>query len=136
MNEKYENIVEFCHMILFGSTYSADEGAQHYYALIFDMNLVFERFVVKFLRTSLPEYVFNCQNEINLASNPSGLDEFRRNIKKIIPDIIVKRNNESLAIIDTKYKPDFSKGYISSTDIFQMMAYCVANESDTAILLY
>ncbi len=136
LNEKYENIVEFCHMILFGSTYSADEGAQHYYALVFDMNLVFERFVVKLLRTSLPEYVFNCQNEINLASDPLGLNEFRRNIKKIIPDIIVKRDKESLAIIDTKYKPDFSKGYISSADTFQMMAYCVANESDTAILLY
>ncbi len=136
LNEKYESIVEFCHMILFGSTYSADEGAQHYYALVFDMNLVFERFVVKLLRTSLPEYVFNCQNEINLASDPLGLNEFRRNIKKIIPDIIVKRDKESLAIIDTKYKPDFSKGYISSADTFQMMAYCVANESDTAILLY
>ncbi len=136
LNEKYESIVEFCHMILFGSTYSANEGTQHYYALVFDMNLVFERFVVKLLRASLPEYVFNCQNKINLASDHTGLDKFQRNKKEIIPDIIVKKDTESLAIIDTKYKPDFSKGYISSTDIFQMMAYCVANETDTAILLY
>jgi 5-methylcytosine-specific restriction endonuclease McrBC regulatory subunit McrC len=123
-------------MILFGSIYSADEGNHHYYALIFDMNLVFEKYIARLLRKSLPEYSFNCQAELYLANEHQPIFKYTRTKKRMIPDIIVSENGKSLAIIDTKYKPDLSKGYISNADTYQMLAYSVANESDRAVLLY
>ena len=136
LNEKFENIIEFCCMILFGSTYTAEEGQNNYYALIFDMNLIFEKFVAKLLRDSLPDFTFNCQDPIYLASEYHQIPRYDRTKKRMIPDIIVQKNGKSIAIIDTKYKPDLSRGFISNADIYQMIAYCVANESDQAILLY
>jgi 5-methylcytosine-specific restriction enzyme subunit McrC len=136
LNEKFENIIEFCSMILFGSTFTAEEGQNHYYALIFDMNLIFEKFVAKLLRNSLPEFTFKCQYPLHLASEHQPIFNYDRTKKRIIPDIIVQKNGKPIAIIDTKYKPDLSRGFISSADMYQMLAYCVANESDQAILLY
>jgi len=136
LNEKYENIIEFCSMILFGSTYSANEGPHHYYALIFDMNLVFEKYIARLLRNSLSEYTFDCQSDLYLVSEHEPVFKYTRTKKRMIPDIIVRENGKSLAIIDTKYKPDLSKGYISNSDTYQMLAYSVANESDRAVLLY
>jgi len=136
LNEKYESIIEFCSMILFGSIYSANEGPHHYYALIFDMNLVFEKYVARLLRNSLHEYTFECQADLYLASEHEPVFSYTRTKKRIIPDIIVREKGKSLAIIDTKYKPDLSKGYISNTDTYQMLAYSVANESDRAVLFY
>jgi 5-methylcytosine-specific restriction enzyme subunit McrC len=136
LNEDFKGIVEFCFMILFGSTYSVEEGPHSYYALIFDMNLVFEKYVTKLLRHSLQEFTFHYQDDFYLASDHHPVFQYIRNKKRLIPDIIVRENGASIAIIDTKYKPDLSKGYISNADTYQMMAYCVANESDKALLLY
>jgi 5-methylcytosine-specific restriction enzyme subunit McrC len=136
LNEKYEGIVEFCCMILFGSTYSASEGPHHYYALIFDMNLVFERYVTKLLRNAIQEFNFDYQNDLYLASEYRPIFQYIRSKKRMIPDIIVRDEEKSIAIIDTKYKPDLSSGFISNSDTYQMLAYSIANESDKAILLY
>lgn len=136
LNEKFKEIVEFCYLILFGSTYSIEQGQYQYYALVFDMNLVFEKYVTKLLRNSLDEFAFDYQNNIYLASDHETSFHYVRNKKRLIPDIIVRKGNKSLGIIDTKYKLDLSNGYISHSDTYQMMAYCVANESDKAILLY
>jgi 5-methylcytosine-specific restriction enzyme subunit McrC len=136
LNEKFENIIEFCCMILFGSTYTTEEGKNQYYALIFDMNLVFEKFVAKLLQNSLVEFTFTCQDSLYLASEHEPVFNYDRTKKRMIPDIIVQKASKSIAIIDTKYKPDLSRGFISNADTNQMMAYCVGNESDKAILLY
>ena len=136
LNEDFKGIVEFCWMILFGSTYSVEQGPQSYYALIFDMNLVFEKYVTKLLRHSLQEYTFHYQEDLHLASDHHPEFTYARNKKRLIPDIIVKERGVSIGIIDTKYKLDLSRGSISNADTYQMMAYCVANESDIALLLY
>jgi 5-methylcytosine-specific restriction endonuclease McrBC regulatory subunit McrC len=71
-----------------------------------------------------------------LVSEHQPIFNYDRTKKRITPDIIVQKNGKPIAIIDTKYKPDLSRGFISSADMYQMLAYCVANESDQAILLY
>lgn len=136
LNEKFEKTIEFCSMILFGSTYTSEVGEKRYYALIFDMNLIFEKFVAKLLRNSLPEFSFITQAPLYLVSDHEPLLKCNRTKKRMIPDIIVKKNGNPVAIMDTKYKPDLSKGFISNADTYQMLAYSVANESDRAILLY
>jgi 5-methylcytosine-specific restriction enzyme subunit McrC len=136
LNENLKGVVEFSFMILFGSTYSAEEGPQQFYALIFDMNLVFEKYVTKLLRNTFQEYTFYYQHDLHLASEYHSSNEYSRNKKRVTPDIIVTEKGNPLAIIDTKYKPDFSNGFIKNADIYQIMAYSVANESDNALLLF
>jgi 5-methylcytosine-specific restriction endonuclease McrBC regulatory subunit McrC len=100
------------------------------------MNLVFEKFVAKLLRNSLQEFTFDYQNDLHLTGDYLPINEYCRNKKRMIPDIIVRYCEKSIAIIDTKYKLDLSKGSISNADVYQMVAYCIGNESDKAILLY
>jgi 5-methylcytosine-specific restriction enzyme subunit McrC len=136
LNEIYKQIIEFCFLILFGSVYSPYEGTQEYYALIFDMNLVFERYMTRLLRSSLQEYSFDYQESKNLASRYEPKFEEERTKKPVIPDIVVRDEKKTVAVIDTKYKLDLTRGYISNSDTYQMIAYCVASECDKALLLY
>jgi 5-methylcytosine-specific restriction enzyme subunit McrC len=136
LNAMYKNLIEFCFLILFGSIYSSNEGDREYYALIFDMNLVFERYVTKLLRNSLTEYSFDYQERGFLASTYEPEFENERTKKPVYPDIVVRGGRKLVAVIDTKYKLDLNRGYISNSDTYQMMAYCVADECDKALLLY
>jgi len=136
LNECYKGIIEFCSMILFGSIYTMGGGQRHYYALIFDMNLTFEKYITRLLRNSLIDFDFDYQEKIHLASELPAISNYTRNKKQLIPDIIVRRNGEASAIIDTKYKLNLSNGYIKNADLYQMMAYCIAKESDKGLLLY
>jgi len=136
LNEIYKDLIEFCFLILFGSVYSPDEGTQKYYALIFDMNLVFERYITRLLRSSLQQYIFDYQESKNLASKYEPEIEAERTKKPVHPDIMVRDNKSTIAVIDTKYKFDLVRGYISNFDTYQMIAYCVASECDKALLLY
>ncbi|MBN1167172.1 MAG: hypothetical protein JXA44_08605 [Methanospirillaceae archaeon] len=136
LSENLKGLVEFSLLILFGSTYSAQDGSFQYYALIFDMNLVFEKYVLTLLRRSLQEYTFDYQHDLHLASDYHPDIEYKRKKKRVIPDLVVRENGKPIAVIDTKYKPDLANGFISNADFYQMMAYSVANESDVALLLY
>ena len=142
MNENYREIIQFCKLILFGETISSDSGAENFYALIFDMNLVFERYIAKLLRNSFPEkYQFHYQEPLRLASDQKGKTDLKRNKKELRPDILVKIDNQEKfqnhAIIDTKYKLALARDKsVAISDLYQMMAYCVASETDKAILIY
>ena len=56
------------------------------------------------------------------------------------PDIIIRRGDEILAIIDTKWKaiaePFEGKGGVSQADVYQMMAYSRLYRSQDLMLLY
>ena len=142
LNENYREIIQFCKLILFGETISSDSGAENFYALIFDMNLVFERYIAKLLRNSFPEkYQFHYQEPLRLASDQKGKTDLKRNKKELRPDILVKIDNQEKfqnhAIIDTKYKLALARDKsVAISDLYQMMAYCVASETDKAILIY
>ena len=142
LNENYREIIQFCRLILFGETVSSDSGMEDFYALIFDMNLVFERYFTRLLRNSFPEkFQFHYQEQLSLASNLDGVRKSKRNRRELFPDILVKeehgKNTENLAIIDTKYKLSLARDKnIANSDLYQMMAYCVASDTDKAILIY
>ena len=142
LNENYREIIQFCKLILFGETISSDSGIENFYALIFDMNLVFERYVTKLLRNSFPEkYQFHYQEQLLLASDQNGKADSKRNKRDLYPDILVKIDikgkTQNHAIIDTKYKLALARDRsVAISDLYQMMAYCVAGETDKAILIY
>ena len=142
LNENYRGILEFCSLILFGNTYSPEIGEKKFYAILFDMNFVYERYVTKLLRNTFPEtYQFHYQELIRLASDAKETALTERRKRELYPDIIVKTVDQSISknvgIIDTKYKLSLARDRgISNADIYQMIAYCISSDTDLAILLY
>lgn len=142
LNENYKGIIQFCKLILLGETLCSELGMENFYALIFDMNLVFERYITRLLRNTFPEeYQFHYQEQLFLASDVNAKNEGRRNRRELYPDILVKdnkeRNQQNIAVIDTKYKLSLARDRsISNSDIYQMIAYCIASDSNKAILIY
>lgn len=142
LNENYKEIIHFCKLILFGETISSDFGEENFYALIFDMNLVFERYCTRLLRNSFPyKYQFHYQEKLFLASDLKGKPKSKRNKRELYPDILVKLDNQqktnNLAIIDTKYKLSLARdNSVAISDLYQMLAYCIASDTDKALLIY
>ncbi len=142
LNENYSAILEFCSLILFGNMYSPEAGERKFYAILFDMNLVYERYITKLLRNTFPDtYQFHYQELLRLASDTKETAQIERKKRELYPDIIVKLVDQSVTknvgIIDTKYKLSLARDRgISNADIYQMIAYCIASDTDLAILLY
>ena len=97
--------------------------------LIWDMNKLFEEFVYELIKKEIPEVKPNPQKGKRLLRNGT---ETRRDTKV---DILLE--NPSL-IIDTKYKKFTKFDDISSSDIYQVMTYCLLHgeKYKKAILLY
>lgn len=97
--------------------------------LIWDMNKLFEEFIYEFIKKEIPKTKPNAQRGKRLLTNGT---KTRRDTKV---DILLE--NPSL-IIDTKYKKFTKFDDISSSDIYQVMTYCLlhGDKYKKAILLY
>lgn len=142
LNENYTGIIQFCKLILLGEAICSELGIENFYALIYDMNLVFERYITRLLRNTFPDdYQFHYQEQLFLASDIKVKNENRRNCRELYPDILVKdnkkKNQQNIAIIDTKYKLSLARDRsVANSDIYQMIAYCIASDSNRAVLIY
>ncbi len=97
--------------------------------LIWDMNKLFEEFVYELIKKEIPEVKPNPQKGKRLLTNGA---EKRRDTKA---DILLEKPS---LIIDTKYKKFTKFDDISSSDIYQVMTYCLLHgeKYKKAILLY
>ncbi len=80
------------------------------FALLFDMNALFESYVGNFIKKKLP-YTILQHSEKHLVENPKSFI--------LRPDIFL----ESKFIADTKWKIVKSKDDISQADLYQLYAY-------------
>lgn len=97
--------------------------------LVWDMNKLFEEFVYELIKKEIPKVKPNPQKGKRLLRNGT---ETRRDTKV---DILLENPN---LIIDTKYKKFTKFDDISSSDIYQVMTYCLLHgkKYKKAILLY
>jgi len=97
--------------------------------LVWDMNKLFEEFVYQLIKKEIPEAKPSKQKGKRLLRNGA---ETRRDTKI---DILLENPN---IIIDTKYKKFTKFDDISSSDIYQVMTYCLLHgeKHKKAILLY
>lgn len=109
------------------------------FAILFDMNKLFEEFVFKKLQEEYKE-----EKSIENQKSKCLIKEFkscgeqatiRIDTKKYIrTDILIKEGNSIERIIDTKYK---NAEDVSSSDIYQMLAYArVYTEAKNLVLIY
>ena len=126
----YEQTLLWCKIFLLGDTFTPHKGDDLAFALLFDMNALFESYVGNFIKKKLPGTILQHQKKY-LIEKPR---KFR-----LKPDIFL----EGKFIADTKWKiirqdiNESEKKYkISQADLYQLYAYGKKYNSGKLYLIY
>lgn len=127
----YEQVLLWCKTFLFENSFSPYKGNDIAFALLFDMNLLFESYVYDFLKKSEKfENIKNQHKEHHLAyENEKGKFALK-------PDIVI---DDGKIILDTKWKilsVDKSNNGISQADMYQLYAYGKKYKSEKLYLVF
>ncbi|WP_319574231.1 hypothetical protein [uncultured Desulfobacter sp.] len=122
-HNRYELLVRLAKMILCTTSPGQSGQGERIYSLMFDMNIVFERFVAAELQAALAGSGLAVRTQLGGRSllQKEGKPKFY-----LRPDIGVFKGNKLVCLIDTKWKRlDPQKRYfgISQADMYQMYAY-------------
>lgn len=127
----YEQVLLWCKTFLLENSFSPYKGNDIAFALLFDMNLLFESYVYDYLkRKGGFENIKNQDKKHHLAyENEKGKFALK-------PDIVV---DDGKIIIDTKWKilsEIKSNQGISQSDMYQLYAYGKKYKSENLYLIY
>lgn len=127
----YDQVLLWCKTFLLENSFSPYKGDDIAFALLFDMNLLFESYVYSYLKKSAKfENIKNQHKEHHLAyENEKGKFALK-------PDIVI---NDGKIIIDTKWKilsENKSNQGISQSDMYQLYAYGKKYKSENLYLIY
>ena len=106
----YEQTLLWCKIFLLGNTFTPHKGDDLGFALLFDMNALFESYVGNFIKKSFPSTILQHSGK-HLVEEPKSF--------KLRPDIFLKGK----FIADTKWKIISSRDDISQADLYQLYAY-------------
>ncbi|MEL1247682.1 McrC family protein [Flavobacterium helocola] len=121
----YETALAIARLIILNYAPNIKSGSEQMLALLFDMNVLWEEYILIRLQQVADEKGFKVYGQ-----NSKG---FWKNIS-IRPDIVIQKGNETF-IIDTKWKNiDYSEP--STHDLRQMYVYNEYWDSKKAMLLY
>ncbi len=127
----YEQVLLWCKTFLLENSFSPYKGNDIAFALLFDMNLLFESYVYNYLKKSGDfENIKNQDKKHHLAYE----DEKGKFALK--PDIVI---DDGEIIVDTKWKilsVDKSNLGISQSDMYQIYAYGKKYKSENLYLIY
>lgn len=119
----YEQALLWSNIFLQNKSFSPYRGNDVAFALLFDMNTLFESYVGNFIKKSFPGTILQ-HSEKHLVENPKSF--------RLRPDIFL----EDKFIADTKWKIVKSKDDISQADLYQLYAYGKKHECDKLYLIY
>ena len=119
----YEQTLLWCKIFLLNNSFTPHKGDDLGFALLFDMNALFESYVGNFIKKSFPGTILQ-HSEKHLVENPKSF--------KLRPDIFLEGN----FIADTKWKIISSRDDISQADLYQLYAYGKKHECDKLHLIY
>lgn len=126
-NARWRDLLALARLLLQGRFQTTSGGAATGFSLLFPMNALFEAYVARMLARVLKgsgqRVVAQGGLLYCLEDSENGIRSFRTK-----PDILVKRDGETILVIDTKWKRlapvmDDPKQGVSQSDIYQMMAY-------------
>ena len=119
----YEQTLLWCKIFLLGNSFTPHKGDDLGFALLFDMNALFESYVGNFIKKSFPGTILQ-HSEKHLIEEPKSF--------KLRPDIFLKGK----FIADTKWKIVSSRDDISQADLYQLYAYGKKHECSNLYLIY
>jgi len=133
---RYEPLVTLAKDILSSVSPSRAFESNPVYSLMFDMNEVFEKFIVAEMQEAFRGDVCSVKSQV---SGKSLLEEDGRKRFFLRPDIGIFEDSNCECLVDTKWKIlDPSKPYnnVTQADMYQMYAYGKEYSAPTVILLY
>lgn len=137
LSARYAPLTRMARLFIEGATPDLTAGTGDGFAVLFDMNQLFEEYVGKQVQRITAErgLVTKLQSpKRHLALREGGAPCF-----ELRPDIVVMDGGVHLSVIDTKWKRLKSNGTredISSSDLYQMFAYAKQYQTACVILLY
>lgn len=109
--------------------------------LLFAMNDLFEAYIAALARRALrnSDLTVHSQGGLRYCLMEEGEDGRKR--FQTTPDILIKRDGQTVMVIDTKWKligqnPEDKKRGVSQSDVYQMMAYARLYQCRNVMLLY
>ncbi len=124
-NRAYKTVLEIARIIILNFAPNISSGKENMLALLFDMNSLWEEYILMQLRRAAAE------TEIEVKGQETkGFWEGN----SLRPDIVLRKGSKTY-IIDTKWKRPSSNS-ASVSDLRQMYAYCRFWDAEKALLLY
>ncbi len=128
---RYERALLYAQMILAHQGPRLRSGDNRVFALLFDMNALWERYIAVLFRRAAPAGVLVQTQERHRFWLPHG-----HAARRVRPDIVVRTTAGGvILVIDTKWKVP-STGLPSDSDLQQMFVYNELLEAGHSILLY
>ncbi|KRC81305.1 McrC family protein [Sphingomonas sp. Root241] len=138
-NHRWRALRDLARLLLAGEYQTTSHGKAPGFSLLFAMNDLFEAYVARVLARALRHTdlrVVAQDRRLYCLAEPSGARRFQ-----VRPDIVVRRGQETVMVIDTKWKRisariDDPKQGVSQADVYQMMAYGRLYRCPSLMLLY
>jgi len=137
-NRRWRDLLSLARLFLAGRYQQTSSGTINGYSLLFEMNVLFEKYIERILSRALVGTGLHLisQGGYRYCLYEGGTGRFRTR-----PDLIVCKDKDIALIIDTKWKRitphiDDPKQGISQADVYQLMAYSRLYECAKVMLLY
>ncbi|MBK7779594.1 MAG: hypothetical protein IPJ58_02165 [Ardenticatenia bacterium] len=140
-NERFEDVLRFCRLLLAGRTPTVQAGGTQTFSLLFDMNKVFERFVAAFLRRHVVERFLDVEVLAHAGHHKRHLMESDgMGVLRLEPDVLVEGPEGRRLVMDTKWKllspSRRGRGGVAESDLYQLYAYTRRYGCARSVLLY
>lgn len=137
LNSRFEPSLLLAKMLLNGFSSIGNKGDDKSFAILFEMNDVYEKYITNLLKLNLNKYSVHSQHsKYKLLKN----EKTDRDIFSLKPDIVIEVDGKEELIIDTKWKnidKNLNRYGVKRDDFYQMYAYLTRyKDSKSAILLY
>ena len=136
-NTRWRELLSLARLLLGDRHQQTSAGPIDGYALLFEMNILFEEYVARLLARAL------AGTDLSVSAQGGHRDclfEGETGRFRTRPDLIVRRGGRIAMIIDTKWKRitriDDPKQGVSQADVYQLMAYGRLYECPNVVLLY
>ena len=137
LNLRFEESFLLAKMLLQGYSSIGNKGQDKSFAILFEMNYIYEKYITNLLRMNLDKCIVHEQhNKYKLLKN----ERTDKDIFSLQPDIVIEVDNQEMLIMDTKWKKlnnNINRHGVKREDFYQMYAYLTRyKEAKAAILLY
>ncbi|MEA1071737.1 McrC family protein [Sphingomonas sp. LY160] len=138
-NGRWRELLNLARLLLGERFQTTSAGGSDGFSLLFEMNTLFEEYVARMLKRALAD------TDVCVVSQGGRLfcleTADQRQVFQTRPDILIKRGDVVLQVIDTKWKRvvaqiDDPKRGVSQADVYQMMAYGRLYRCSKLTLLY
>jgi 5-methylcytosine-specific restriction enzyme subunit McrC len=146
LNQRYQPLLALAKLFIDNSSLPLSTGNSDTFAFTFDMNTLFEEFVISFIDRHrleiLPIHLQNCEllpQSLGESQHLAVIEKNNTNVFMLKPDLVVRQNGSFPLILDTKYKllkRNYDNLGVSTDDFYQMYAYAQQYKCLNVYLIY